>query len=161
LGIRDAARGAERAVVVGGSFIGSEVAASLVQLGIGVTLLHRGRGLFEALRASELSDFLASLYRDRGVELLFGDELASVGDGTVQTRGGRTLAAELVVSGIGVQPVFEHVEGSGIALENGIVVDGRYATNAPDAYAAGDVASFHDPVFQRRRRIEHWSNASY
>ena len=63
--------------------------------------------------------------------------------------------------GIGVDPLVGFLEGSGIDVDNGVVVDERFQTGSPDVYAAGDVANFHDPIFRRRRRIEHWSNANY
>jgi NADPH-dependent 2,4-dienoyl-CoA reductase/sulfur reductase-like enzyme len=157
--------GIRRALVVGGSFIGSEVAASLRRLGVDVTLLHRGTGIFDALRSPELSEHLTQLYRGEGVEVVYGDEVAVFhGDGRLagaETRKGRRIDADLAVIGIGVGPVIDLLEGSGIELDDGIVVDESYATNVPDVYAAGDIANFYDPIFDRRRRIEHWSNANY
>jgi NADPH-dependent 2,4-dienoyl-CoA reductase/sulfur reductase-like enzyme len=157
--------GVGRAVVVGGSFIGSEVAASLRRLGVEVTLLHRGTGIFDALRAPELSEHLTQLYRSEGVEVIYGDEvLAFQGNDRVsaaETRGGRRIEADLAVVGIGVAPMLELLEGSGIEIDDGVVVDGQYASSAADVYAAGDAANFPDPIFGRRRRIEHWSNANY
>jgi NADPH-dependent 2,4-dienoyl-CoA reductase/sulfur reductase-like enzyme len=79
----------------------------------------------------------------------------------VTTKNGRRLDADLAVIGIGVDPVIDFLEGSGIGLDNGIVVNERFETNVPDVYAAGDVANFFDPLFEKRRRIEHWSNANY
>jgi len=163
--IRDAARAAERAVVVGGGFIGMEVAASLRQLGVHVTLIHLGRGLFDQLRSPLLSEQLLELYRDNGVDVLLEHEVARVGgDGRVEwveATNGHCVAADLVVVGVGVVPNVDFLSGSGIAVENGVVVDERFATSAPGVFAAGDVANFFDPLYQRRRRIEHWSNANY
>ena len=163
--IRAAAGAAERAVVVGGGFIGMEVAASLRQLGLDVTLIHLGRALFDLLGSPELSDELLRLYRDRGVDVMLEQEVAGFGgDGRleyVETESGLCVAADLAVVGVGVIPNTGFLDGSGIAVDNGIVVDERFATSAPGVYAAGDVAGFFDPLFDRRRRIEHWSNASY
>jgi NADPH-dependent 2,4-dienoyl-CoA reductase/sulfur reductase-like enzyme len=163
--IRDAARGANSAVVVGGGFIGMEVAASLRRLGLEVTLVHKGSGLFDQLGSRELSDQLASLYVEHGVELLLEQEVAAfAGDsrlGAVQTKGGVRIHADLAVVGVGVVPNVEFLAGSGLALDNGIVVDSRFETGAPGVYAVGDAASFFDPLFDRRRRLEHWSNANY
>jgi 3-phenylpropionate/trans-cinnamate dioxygenase ferredoxin reductase component len=163
--IREAARAAGRAVVLGGSFIGLEVSASLVQLGVEVTLVHSGDVLFDVLRVPELSAFLCDLYRERGVELVLEESVVGFGgEGRVErveTLGGRTLPADLVVQGVGVTPATGFLEGSGIEVENGIVVDERFRTSAPDVHAVGDVARFYDPVLGERRRIEHWSNASY
>jgi NADPH-dependent 2,4-dienoyl-CoA reductase/sulfur reductase-like enzyme len=163
--IRDAAAGAERAVVVGAGFIGMEVAASLRQIGKEVSLVHLGRWLFDQLGVEQLSDELAALYESKGVELVLGNEVEAFhGNGSLErvtTKNGRAVEADLAVVGIGVAPVTQFLEGSGIQVDNGIVVDQGFETNVPDAYAAGDVANFFDPLFGKQRRIEHWSNANY
>jgi 3-phenylpropionate/trans-cinnamate dioxygenase ferredoxin reductase subunit len=163
--IRDAAGAAERAVVVGGGFVGMEVAASLRQLGVAVTLIHLGRGLFDQLGSRELSAGLASLYRTNGVEVLLGEEVSSF-DGrsrveAVTTRSGRRVETDLAVVGAGVVPAVEFLRGTGVALANGVVVNERFEASVPGVYAVGDVANFFDPLYGRHRRIEHWSNASY
>jgi NADPH-dependent 2,4-dienoyl-CoA reductase/sulfur reductase-like enzyme len=163
--IREAAGTGGRAVSVGGSFIGMETAASLRSLGLDVALVELAETLFPILDAPELSRGLADLYRERGVELVLGDSVAAFrGDGrleAVETAGGQTIPADLAVVGIGVVPETAFLEGSGIELDNGIVVDEAFRTSAPGVWAAGDAARFHDPVFGRTRRIEHWSNANY
>ena len=163
--IREAAADAERAVIVGAGFIGMEVTASLRQIGKEVTQLHLGRWLFDQLGVEQLSDELAALYESKGVGLMLGNEVDGFhGNGRVEgvtTKNGRRVEADLAVVGIGVDPVTDFLDGSGIELENGIVVNERFETNVPDVYAVGDVANFFDPLFQRRRRIEHWSNANY
>ena len=163
--IREAARRARQAVVVGASFIAMEVAASLKQLGLEVTLVHRGQGLFERLRARQLMQFLGDLYAREGVELVLGDEVASFGgrsqlDCVVTTRG-RVIQAELAVVGIGVAPTTQWLEDSGLQLDDGVVVNERFETGVENVWAAGDVARFYDPIFAKHRRIEHWSNANY
>jgi NADPH-dependent 2,4-dienoyl-CoA reductase/sulfur reductase-like enzyme len=163
--IRDAAESAERAVVVGAGFIGMEVTASLRELGKEVSQIHLGRWLFDQLGVEQLSDELAALYDRKGVNLVLGHEVEAFhGDGrleAVTTKNGRRLDADLAVVGIGVAPVTDFLDGSGIEVDNGIVVNERFETNVPDVYAVGDVANFFDPLFGRRRRIEHWSNANY
>jgi 3-phenylpropionate/trans-cinnamate dioxygenase ferredoxin reductase component len=163
--IREAAKTRSRAVVVGGGFIGMEAAASLRRLGLEVTLIHLGRGLFDQLGSVELSDRLAELYRGEGVGLLLGEEVASFGgDGAlehVETKRGRRIPADLAVVGVGVVPNVDFLSSSGITVDNGVVVNARFEASAPGVYAAGDVASFFDPLYERQRRIEHWSNASY
>jgi NADPH-dependent 2,4-dienoyl-CoA reductase/sulfur reductase-like enzyme len=157
--IRAAAGSAERAVVVGGGFIGMEAAASLRRLGLEVTLIHLGTRLFDLLGSPELSEQLLALYRGHGVEVLLGEEVAAFGGGSalehVETRSGLRAAADLAVVGVGVVPNVGFLEGSGLALDDGVVVDERFETSAPAVYAAGDVANFYDPLFGRRRRIEH------
>jgi NADPH-dependent 2,4-dienoyl-CoA reductase/sulfur reductase-like enzyme len=163
--IREAAMRSERAVVVGAGFIGMEVTASLRELGKNVSQIHLGRWLFDQLGVEELSDQLAALYDSKGVNLVLGHEVEAFhGDGrleAVTTKNGRRLDADLAVVGIGVDPVTDFLEGSGIELDSGIVVNQHFETNVPDVYAVGDVANFFDPLFGRRRRIEHWSNANY
>src|SRR5438552_879818 len=163
--IRERAREARRAVVVGTGFIGLEVTASLRTLGVDVTIVDIGTEMFPAAEAPPLSAYLADLYRERGVELLLGDGIAELrGDGRVQgvrTTSGEERDADLVVVGIGVVPDTEFLESSGLELFDGVVVNERFEASHRGVYAVGDVARFHDPVFGRPRRIEHWSNANY
>jgi 3-phenylpropionate/trans-cinnamate dioxygenase ferredoxin reductase subunit len=163
--IREAAASGGRAVSVGGSFVGMETAASLSGLGLDVTVVEVADSLFPILQAPELSRQLAELYRDRGVDIVLGDSVTAFrGDQNLQaveTRSGRAIDADLVVVGIGVVPQTDFLAGSGIEVDNGIVVDESFRTALPGIWAAGDVARFDDPVFGRRRRIEHWSNANY
>ena len=164
-GIREAAQEARHAVVVGAGFIAMEVGASLSQLGLEVTLVHRGKGLFELLRARHAQQFFVELYAQNGVTIVLADEVESFGGrdriDSVRTKRGEVIQAELVVVGIGVEPVFAWLEGSGLELDNGVVVNERFETNVPGVYAVGDVARFFDPIFARHRRIEHWSTANY
>jgi NADPH-dependent 2,4-dienoyl-CoA reductase/sulfur reductase-like enzyme len=163
--IREAAKNARDAVVVGSGFIGMEVAASLTQLGLDVTIVTRDTDLFAQLGSPEISEHLVNLYRHHGVDVIRGDEVRAFAGrsrlDTVELHSGEPLAAGLAVVGVGVKPAISFLEGSGIATDNGILVDERFRTNAPDVYAVGDVANFFDPLYRRRRRIEHWSNANY
>lgn len=163
--IREAALSAERATIVGAGFIGMEVAASLRQMGKEVSLIHLGRWLFDQLGVEDLSGALAALYEEKGVELVLGNEVEAFhGNGNLErvtTKNGREVETDLAVVGIGVEPLTGFLDGSGIELDDGIVVNERFQTNVPDVYAAGDVARFYDPLFKKRRRIEHWSNANY
>jgi NADPH-dependent 2,4-dienoyl-CoA reductase/sulfur reductase-like enzyme len=163
--IREAAREARHAVVVGAGFIGMEVAASLSQIGLEVTLVHRGKGLFELLRARHLAQFLSELYGTKGVNLVLTDEVDEFAGrdrlDSVRTKRGGVHQAELAVVGVGVGPNTGWLEGSGLDLDDGVVVDARYATGVDGVSAVGDVARFYDPLFERHRRIEHWSNANH
>ena len=163
--IREAAAEARDAAVVGSGFIGMEVAASLAQLEMDVTLIARDVDLFSQLGSPEISERLVTLYGERGVNVVRGEEVrAFLGRSrldTVELKSDTQIAAELAVVGVGVEPAVSFLEGSGIKIDNGIVVDEQYETNVTGIYAAGDVANFHDPLFGRRRRIEHWSNANY
>jgi NADPH-dependent 2,4-dienoyl-CoA reductase/sulfur reductase-like enzyme len=163
--IRGASSRAERAVVVGGGFIGMEVAASLRQLGLEVTLIHMGDGLFDLLGSTELSEQLFALYRDRGVDVMLEQEVASFGGDErveyVEAKSGLCVAADIAVVGVGVIPNTAFLDGSGLSVEDGVVVNQQFETSVPGVFAAGDVANFFDPLFGRQRRIEHWSNANY
>jgi 3-phenylpropionate/trans-cinnamate dioxygenase ferredoxin reductase component len=145
LAIREQAKEAGRATVIGTGFIGLEVTASLRTLGVAVTLVTGGRPLFGAFGSADFSVYLDRLYREQGVELV--DEAPA--------------GSDPVVAGIGVVPTTDWLEGSGVELDDGVVVDERFRTSAEGVFAVGDVARFHDPIFGERRRIEHWSNANY
>jgi NADPH-dependent 2,4-dienoyl-CoA reductase/sulfur reductase-like enzyme len=163
--VRERARASKRAVVVGSNFIGLETAASLTQIGLHVTLCDRGRELFRALQCPPLSAHLDSVYRAHGVELLYEDEIAEIrGDGHVEsvvTRGSAEREADLVVAGIGVTANTGFLAGTAVEIDDGVVVDEGFESSVPGIYAVGDAARFHDPLFGRSRRIEHWSNAAY
>jgi NADPH-dependent 2,4-dienoyl-CoA reductase/sulfur reductase-like enzyme len=163
--IREAAAKARDAVVVGSGFVGMEVAASLTGLGLEVTLVTVDTHLFAQLRSPEISEHLADLYRRRRVDIVFADGVRAFHGrsslDTVELQSETPLGAGLAVVGIGVQPALRFLDGSGIALDDGVLVDRRFETNVPGVYAAGDVARFLDPLYGRRRRIEHWSNADY
>ena len=165
IAIREAAGLSEKAVVVGGGFIGMEVAASLRQLGVAVTLIHFGGGLFDQLGSEQLSADLLALYREQGVDVWLEEEVAGFGgDDTleyVEAKSGLCVEADMAVVGVGVVPNTHFLAGSGLAVDDGVVVNERFETSAPGVYAAGDVANFFDPLFARQRRIEHWSNANY
>jgi len=163
--IREAAAGVRDAVVVGSGFIGMEVAASLTRLGLEVTIVTRDAHLFAQLRSPEVSEHLADLYRRQRVGIVHGDQVRAFHGrsslDTVELQGGTPLGAGLAVVGVGVQPALRFLDGSGIAVDDGVLVDRGFRTNVPGVYAAGDVARFFDPLYDRRRRIEHWSNADY
>jgi 3-phenylpropionate/trans-cinnamate dioxygenase ferredoxin reductase subunit len=162
--IREDAQEAGSAVVVGAGFIGCEVAASLRTLGLDVALVAPEDGLFAAFGCRELSEALNDLYQERGVTLRLGQgvrELRGNGRvGSVVTSEGEELPGRLAVLGLGVMPNTELAAAAGAEVGNGIVVDERFETTVPGIYAAGDVAEYPDPVFARRRRIEHWSHAN-
>ena len=160
-----AAEEAHSVVVIGGSFIGAEAAASLRLRGLDVTLVELGPTLMPQLASPELSAELAELYREQGIEVLLEAELEELtGNGKLLTgarlAGGRTIEAYLAVVGVGVQPNVELAESAGAEVDDGIVVDERFRTSLDDVFAIGDVARYPDPTTSRLRRIEHWSSAS-
>jgi 3-phenylpropionate/trans-cinnamate dioxygenase ferredoxin reductase subunit len=161
--IRRMAEPGRHAVVVGLGFIGSEVAASLRQLGVEVTAIEGARTPLAAVLGEEIGRVLADVHRDHGVELVLGDGVEAL-EGTwrverVRTKGGQAIDCDFVVAGVGIVPNDELLELAGAAVENGVLVDERCRTSLPDVYAAGDVANHLHPVFGRIR-VEHWNNAS-
>jgi len=151
----DADRGA-RFVVIGGGFIGSEVAASLRKRGNDVTLVFPEAGISDRLFPAEMAAFLNDTYRQQGVEVLPGEsviDIAADADGATVTLGsGRTLAADRVVAGIGIVPDVALARAAGLASDNGILVDENLQTTRPGIYAAGDVANYPDLILGGRRR---------
>jgi 3-phenylpropionate/trans-cinnamate dioxygenase ferredoxin reductase component len=161
--IRAAARTARRAVVIGLGFIGSEVAASLRQLGLAVAAVEGHRVPLARVLGDEVGEVLAGIHRDKGVELMMEDGVATFeGAGRVErvrTSKGRVLECDLVIVGIGILPQSELLAAAGAAVENGVLVDERCRTSLPDVYAAGDVANHLHPIFGRLR-VEHWNHAN-
>ena len=160
--IRAAAKPGRRAVLIGLGFIGSEVTASLRQLGVEVTAVDGQRAPLARVLGEEVGAVLAEIHRDKGAELLLEDGVAAF-EGVrrverVRTRKGRLLACDFVVAGIGVTPNTELLAAAGAEVNNGILVDERCRTSLPDVYAAGDVTNHHHPIFGRLR-VEHWNNA--
>ena len=161
--IREEARAGRRAVVVGLGFIGSEVAASLVELGLEVAAVEMLATPLEPALGADVGRTLADLHRDHGVELVLGEGVASLeGDGRVRevvTAGGKRIECDFAVVGAGVAPAVEVAAGSGVELDGGIAVDELCRTSVAGIYAAGDVAAHVHPLAGRRIRVEHWQNA--
>src|SRR5215475_8993491 len=148
-----------RAVVVGMGFIGCEVAASLTQLGVGVTAIFPGRAPLERVLGGQVGALIGAFHRANGVEMLAGDQVAAF-EGTehleaVVTAGGRRIACDFAVAGVGIEP---DVPPVAVAQENGILADELCRASAPDVYVAGDVANHLHPLFGRIR-VEHYNNA--
>jgi 3-phenylpropionate/trans-cinnamate dioxygenase ferredoxin reductase subunit len=152
-----------RFLVIGAGFIGSEIAASLSTFGKQVTMIFREDSIGEALYPSELSHFLNDFYRKKGVEIMPAEEVASLEKTAyrlkIVTRSRREFHVDGVVAGLGVRPNVELAKSAGLKVENGIVVDDRQRTSAPDVFAAGDVAVFPHKMLGRLVRVEHEDNA--
>ncbi|HSB01735.1 MAG TPA: FAD-dependent oxidoreductase [Anaerolineales bacterium] len=153
----------DRFVVIGGSFIGSELAAALTIVGKKVTMIFPEGSISENIFPGDLSNFLNDYYREKGVEVLTGETAASIQkEGkqvTVRTGSGRTLEADGVVAGIGIHPNLDLAKEAGLKVNNGIHVNEHLETSAPDIYAAGDVANFFHSALEKRTRVEHEDNA--
>ena len=163
--LRAAADHAERVVVVGGGWIGSEIAASLSMLGKRVVLVVPGHAPLERVLGPEIAAVYRDLHVEHGVELRTGTRLTRI-DGrdrveAVQTSSGERIPADLVVSGIGVEPRTELARAAGLSVGDGIEVSSTLETSEPGIFAAGDVAAAWHPFYERRLRSEHWATARF
>jgi 3-phenylpropionate/trans-cinnamate dioxygenase ferredoxin reductase subunit len=167
--LREKARAGSRIAVVGGGFIGSEVAAALAQNGVKVTMVFPEDAIGARIFPAPLADFVTGYYAERGVEILRATAVSGVArrDGklvveTSPREGGATreLAVEAVVAGIGIEPDTLLATQAGLAVDNGVLVDEHLRASAPGVFAAGDVASFPSSALGRRMRVEHEDNAN-
>ncbi len=155
--------------VIGGGFIGSEVAAALAMNGKKVVMAFPEAGIGARMFPPDLATFLNDFYRQKEVEVLPGqlvDGMETRGGRAVlkvrnaQGQGAREVEADGVVAGIGIQPNVELAQAAGLEVDNGIRVDASLRTSHPDIYAAGDVANFYNPALDKRLRVEHEDNAN-
>lgn len=167
LALRDSLQPGANVVVVGGGFIGMEVAAAAVRHGCATTVLEAGPCILGRALPREVAQWLAKVHEDRGVKIevdarILGfearaDDLSRVG--IVRLVDGRRLQADAVVIGIGIVPNMELAEQAGLAIDNGIVVDDQCRTSDPLIFAAGDVTNHPNRLIGRRVRLESWKNA--
>ncbi len=160
--IHRAASGATRVVVVGMGFIGAEVAASLRQMGLEVTVVEIFETALYRILGGEVGRVVEAIHRDAGVELVFHDTVERFeGEARVErvvTRGGRTIDTDLVVIGVGTRPNADVMHGEGIAANGGIRAGVGLESPFPGIFVAGDVASHQHPIFGTVR-VEHFDNA--
>ena len=160
--IREKAASFKQAVVIGGGFIGMEVASVLSQKNIDTSLIIREDRAWSRVFTQAMSEFFERYYLSRGVKLLKNESVASLQGGDridVLLLSGRKISCDMVVAGVGAAPVTDLFAKSGLAIENGIAVNEYLETNQSRISAAGDVANYVDKVFGKRRRVEHWDNA--
>lgn len=163
--LRDTFAGGGSIVVVGGGWIGLEVAAAARHHGVEVVLVEPQPTPLYGVLGREVGEIFAAMHRDHGVDLrtglgvdAFEGEAGRVTG--VRTSDGAVHAAELVLVGVGIRPNTQLAETAGLEVENGIVVDEMLQTSDPAVFAAGDVANAYNPLLGTRLRVEHWANAA-
>ena len=163
LAIRAALNARPRVAVIGAGFIGAEVAASARQLGLDVTMIEALQYPLAQSLGPRLGRILQDVHERHGVRVLCGRRVEHfVGSDRIeslQLDDGSEVGCDLVVVGIGVKPSVSWLQGSGIELEDGVRCDETLATSVAGIVAAGDVASWYNPLFEERMRVEHWTNA--
>jgi NADPH-dependent 2,4-dienoyl-CoA reductase/sulfur reductase-like enzyme len=149
--------------IIGGGFIGSEIAAALAMQGHQVTMLFPETGICNRVFPPAMSEFVTSYYRTRGVTVLPGQTVSDLkADGTkllLTTTGGQKLTVGGVVAGLGIELNLDLASQAGLAIDNGVVVDELLRADGREIFAAGDIASFYNPALEKRLRVEHEDNA--
>jgi 3-phenylpropionate/trans-cinnamate dioxygenase ferredoxin reductase component len=153
----------EHFLVIGGGFIGSEIAAALAMNGKKVVMVFPEEAIGTNVYPLDLAHFLNDYYRDKGVDVIVNDTVAGVEKTAdrfkVRTTNGFNFEVDGVVAGIGIRPNLELAQLAGLQLGNGIIVDEHLSTSAPDIFAAGDAANFQHALLGKRVRVEHEDNA--
>ena len=151
-------------IIIGGGFIGSEIAAALAINGCKVTMVFPENGIGARIYPPGLSSFLNDYFRDKGVDVLADEKIDNLKQNgtsfTVATKSGKTMSADAVVAGIGIEPEVDLAKSLGLKVDNGIVVDEELRAAPPDIFAAGDVANCYSTALGMRRRVEHEDNAN-
>jgi 3-phenylpropionate/trans-cinnamate dioxygenase ferredoxin reductase subunit len=148
-----------RLAIVGAGWIGAELATAASSRGCRVTVLEAAEAPLAAAIGSEAGAMTARWYAEAGVDLRLGQKVESIEDGGIAVAGSEWVAADVVVTAVGVRPAVSWLAGSAVELDNGVAVDARLRTSMPGVFAAGDCASFWSERYHRRLRFEHWDVA--
>ncbi len=153
-----------RFAVIGGGFIGSELAAALALNGKEVVMIFPGKDVGDRLFPHPLAQFVSNYYKQKGVELLAGEKIIGLekrgNQRVLKTGANREIAVDGVVAGVGIEPNVELARMAGLKVENGIIVNEFLRSSHPGIHAAGDVAAFYNPALGKRIRVEHEDNAN-
>jgi 3-phenylpropionate/trans-cinnamate dioxygenase ferredoxin reductase subunit len=159
LALRERLTRGTRLAIVGAGWIGAELATAAARHGCEVTVVEAAEAPLAAAIGAEIGGQTARWYAEAGVDLRLRTAVAAIEPGGIALADGGWLAADLVVTAIGVRPAVSWLDGSGIRLDNGVVVDAGLAASVPGVYAVGDCASFWSGRYQRHLRVEHWDVA--
>jgi 3-phenylpropionate/trans-cinnamate dioxygenase ferredoxin reductase subunit len=154
----------QKIVIIGGGYIGVEVAADFVQKGGQATIVEPTDHLWSKFASPQFGEFLKKKLEKAGVEIILQDEAIEVIATGLKTKQGRTLSGDLVLVAVGVKPNLELAKAAGLEVDeekNGVLVNEYLETGTPNIWAAGDIAGFYDPVLGKRWRVEHYNNAQW
>lgn len=163
--IRDAAQEGRRAVIIGAGFIGMEMAASLTELGVDVTVVEMLSHLWPQFVDESLGEFFQERFQKKGIDFYLDEKVEEIrGEEHVEsvvTESGKEIPADFVCVAVGIQPNMELAKKAKLEYTDGVLVNAYLQTVDPNIYAAGDIMNYPDPYFGKRRRVEHWGQADY
>lgn len=155
----------KRCVIIGAGFIGIEVAATLTQKGASVTVLEAEPRIWSRFTDESMSSYFQNYCTEKGVTFNTSQMAVEIRGGgkpsSVVTKAGKEIPCDFVCIAVGITPNIELAQQAGLEVNNGVVVNDTMQSSNPNVYAAGDICNYPDPIFGRRRRVEHWGHAKY